>query len=382
MSIFSIGGHQGIIVEAADLKPIEDDDRYFMPGIIHGGEDYIIQAYYWSNDEGPAGDRIGARYLYASDILDWANEASTVSGSLDEERFTELINAKSEEFVVLNNGTGDFVSLNDCWAQARPLSYQEIISWAERQVGREAPEGRVEPGVNVLAQEGNDKLFYLSYTEENNNKSILVKAPAIETAVRYLKSKIPDVRFDYDNRRSMREATPGDIESGCPVLTLTEKEQENLRKDFLASDIEELELTVRSYNTLRRAGIKTIQDLVVMTEGELKQLRNMGWKCFDEITSVLSQNGESLSPSLLHETKVTKKPSLDDRIRSVAHYAENETVKESLQQSDKIRNMTLDACYNIPGYTYLQREDKKKLYDMVKKSVSLSLSKRKEPERE
>lgn len=376
MSIFSIGGPSGIIVAESDLKMTEDD-RYFMPGIIHGGEDYIIQAYYWSNNEGPAGDRIGARYLSATEILDWAKEASAASGALDKSKFTNLINERSEEFIILNDGTGDFVTLNEWWAQALPLSHEEVISWAQRQLGREAS-GRADETIgNTLPQDEN-KLYFLTYRRENKENHILVQAPGIRAAERYLKYRVPDGRIMFGTR----EAKPADIKPRIPVVTLTDKEKKDLKKSFLASDIEDLDLTVRTYNCLRRANIDTIQKLVSTTETDIRKIRNMGQKSFDEISYVLAAHGESLSPSPEQETKPKRKPALDDRIRSVAHYAENIAAKEAVQESDKLRKMTLDACYDIPGYTYLPKEDKKKLYDMVKKSISLSLSMGKEPERE
>lgn len=136
MSIFWIGGPEGIIVPTEDIKFNPDEDRYFMPGAIHGSEDYIIQAYYWSNGEGPECDRIGVKYLYANSILEWARESVNEHGFLDEDVFAELINDNAEEFVVENDGTGDFVSLNEAWSNSFALSYQDIVSWAHAQIDK------------------------------------------------------------------------------------------------------------------------------------------------------------------------------------------------------------------------------------------------------
>jgi len=46
-------------------------------------------------------------------------------------------------------------------------------------------------------------------------------------------------------------------------------------------------------------------------------------------------------------------------------------MKKALVQSDALRNQTLNVCYSIPGYNKLHREDKNKLYDLVKKAISL-----------
>lgn len=61
-----------------------------------------------------------------------------------------------------------------------------------------------------------------------------------------------------------------------------------------------------------------------------------------------------------------------DFVRSVAHFAENENVQDGVLQSDRLRKQTLDVCQGIPGYSALPREDKNKLYDLIKKSILAS----------
>jgi DNA-directed RNA polymerase subunit alpha len=58
--------------------------------------------------------------------------------------------------------------------------------------------------------------------------------------------------------------------------------------------IEELELGVRSYNCLKRAGIQTVGDLVSKSEGELAAIPNFGKKSIDEVIETLSQRGLTL----------------------------------------------------------------------------------------
>jgi DNA-directed RNA polymerase subunit alpha len=58
--------------------------------------------------------------------------------------------------------------------------------------------------------------------------------------------------------------------------------------------IEELELGVRSYNCLKRAGIQTVGDLVGKSEGELAAIPNFGKKSIDEVIETLSQRGLNL----------------------------------------------------------------------------------------
>jgi DNA-directed RNA polymerase subunit alpha len=58
--------------------------------------------------------------------------------------------------------------------------------------------------------------------------------------------------------------------------------------------IEELELGVRSYNCLKRAGIQTVGDLISKSEGELNAIPNFGKKSIDEVVETLNQRGLSL----------------------------------------------------------------------------------------
>jgi len=58
--------------------------------------------------------------------------------------------------------------------------------------------------------------------------------------------------------------------------------------------IEELELGVRSYNCLKRAGIQTVGDLVSKTESELNAIPNFGKKSIDEVIETLHARGLGL----------------------------------------------------------------------------------------
>jgi DNA-directed RNA polymerase subunit alpha len=62
----------------------------------------------------------------------------------------------------------------------------------------------------------------------------------------------------------------------------------------LARPIEELDLTVRSYNCLKREGVTTVQELVEKTEDDLLEIRNFGQKSIDEVKAKLEELGLSL----------------------------------------------------------------------------------------
>lgn len=66
----------------------------------------------------------------------------------------------------------------------------------------------------------------------------------------------------------------------------------------LSMPIEDLELTVRSYNCLKREGINTVAELVALNEQQLKGIRNFGEKSVDEVRDKLEELGLSLKDSL------------------------------------------------------------------------------------
>ena len=59
----------------------------------------------------------------------------------------------------------------------------------------------------------------------------------------------------------------------------------------MAKCVEELELSVRSYNCLKNANIQTISELVQKTDGEMLKTRNFGRKSLNEIKEILEDMG-------------------------------------------------------------------------------------------
>lgn len=59
--------------------------------------------------------------------------------------------------------------------------------------------------------------------------------------------------------------------------------------------IEELDLSVRSFNCLKRANINTVRDLISKTAEEMMKVRNMGKKSLDEVQNKLAMMGLSLA---------------------------------------------------------------------------------------
>lgn len=75
---------------------------------------------------------------------------------------------------------------------------------------------------------------------------------------------------------------------------MVEKE-ENQKDKVLELTIEELDLSVRSFNCLKRAGINTVEDLVSKSEGEMMRVRNLGRKSLEEVVGKLNSLGFQFS---------------------------------------------------------------------------------------
>ena len=76
--------------------------------------------------------------------------------------------------------------------------------------------------------------------------------------------------------------------------TVVEK-AEAQRDKVLELTIEELDLSVRSFNCLKRANINTVEDLISKTEDEMMKVRNLGRKSLEEVINKLSMMGLSLA---------------------------------------------------------------------------------------
>ncbi len=77
---------------------------------------------------------------------------------------------------------------------------------------------------------------------------------------------------------------------------IVEKEEDDTVK-VLELNIDELELSVRSYNCLKRAGINTVEELTNKTADDMMKVRNLGRKSLEEVLAKLKELGLSLKSS-------------------------------------------------------------------------------------
>ena len=80
------------------------------------------------------------------------------------------------------------------------------------------------------------------------------------------------------------------------IVTNIEKEEDKKEK-VLEMTVEELDLSVRSYNCLKRAGINTVQELAGKSMDDMMKVRNLGKKSLEEVERKLKELGLSLKLS-------------------------------------------------------------------------------------
>jgi DNA-directed RNA polymerase subunit alpha len=94
----------------------------------------------------------------------------------------------------------------------------------------------------------------------------------------------------------------------------------------LALPVEDLQLTVRSYNCLKREGIHTVGELISRSEQDLLDIRNFGSKSIDEVKLKLAEMGLSLKDS---------PPGFDLRAAAEAYGTEAEDEDESFAETEQ-----------------------------------------------
>ena len=83
-------------------------------------------------------------------------------------------------------------------------------------------------------------------------------------------------------------------ENAKTAEVMVEKEDDEKEK-VLEMSIDELELSVRSYNCLKRAGINTVEELTNKTSEDMMKVRNLGRKSLEEVLAKLKELGLELS---------------------------------------------------------------------------------------
>jgi DNA-directed RNA polymerase subunit alpha len=86
-----------------------------------------------------------------------------------------------------------------------------------------------------------------------------------------------------------------DLSETAGNKSIVVEKAETQRDKVLEMTIEELDLSVRSFNCLKRANINTVEDLISKTEDEMIKVRNLGRKSLEEVVHKLAMMGLSLN---------------------------------------------------------------------------------------
>ncbi|MDO4483206.1 MAG: DNA-directed RNA polymerase subunit alpha [Clostridia bacterium] len=165
------------------------------------------------------------------------------------------------------------------------------------------------------------------YVSADKNKKAsmpigVIATDSIFTPIRKVNYFVEDTRFgdvtDYDKLTleiwTNGTLKPEDALSGAakiliehlsPFMSLTEEvipvsvvqQDDNTEQKALEMTIEELDLSVRAYNCLKRAGINSVSELVQRNQEDMMKVRNLGRKSLEEVEQKLEALGLSLRPT-------------------------------------------------------------------------------------
>ncbi len=193
------------------------------------------------------------------------------------------------------------------------------------------------PNMHIATLDADAKLYMeivldrgRGYVSAEKNKSLMTNAPIGVIAVDSIYTPVLKVNYTVENTRvgqitdfdklTLEVWTDGVISAKEAVsmaakllnehlnlfVNLSEDtgvdkilaEKDNKSKEkVLEMTIEELDLSVRSFNCLKRAGINTVNDLIEKSEEEMMKVRNLGKKSFDEVKEKLRSLGYEMSSS-------------------------------------------------------------------------------------
>ena len=88
-----------------------------------------------------------------------------------------------------------------------------------------------------------------------------------------------------------------DLSENAKTAEVMVEKEDDEREKVLEMSIDELELSVRSYNCLKRAGINTVEELCNKTSEDMMKVRNLGRKSLEEVLAKLKELGLQLNPS-------------------------------------------------------------------------------------
>ena len=99
---------------------------------------------------------------------------------------------------------------------------------------------------------------------------------------------------DIESKKNVGKSTPEEISDVKVSENSKKAKDEKGKESVLGMTIEELDLSVRSFNCLKRAGINTVEDLLNKSEEDMMKVRNLGRKSLEEVVWKMASLGFNL----------------------------------------------------------------------------------------
>ncbi|MDO4633082.1 MAG: DNA-directed RNA polymerase subunit alpha [Eubacteriales bacterium] len=197
------------------------------------------------------------------EIINKDQVIATLSGGPDSKLFMEIVITKGRGYISADEGKSPDMPIGE-------IAVDSIYTPVER-VNMTVENTRVAQATDF------DKLTLDVYTN-----GTLEPSEAVSLAAKVLSEHL-NLFIDLS-------------ESAKSLEIMTVQENDDTEK-VLEMSIDELELSVRSYNCLKRAGINTVAELCNRTPEDMMKVRNLGRKSLEEVLAKLKELGLSLNPS-------------------------------------------------------------------------------------
>ena len=227
-----------------------------------------------------------------------------------DKRFNELNIYTNREMMIFNLRYKNYYTLGQI-ANEIGISTERV-----RQILAKAVRKLMKPNVFNRLVEHETKLEMLNAEETSRIRSELKKEMSLEVAMDIVAEK-----FGFESKEALEECLNNGGRFGNDKLDMT---------------IDELDLTVRSYNCLKRRRVNTVGELVEYTLEDLMGFRNMGRKSIREVVEKVHNLGLSFKDEVYKIKKEEKEDEYADYIRS------NDHPLVLLDEDDEIIELTED----------------------------------------
>ena len=156
----------------------------------------------------------------------------------------------------------------------------------------------MQPVIGVIAIDSiYTPVLKVNYTVENTRVGQITDYDKLTLDVRTNGTLVPDEAVSLAAKvLSEHLGLFIDLSENAKTAEVMVEKEDDEKEKVLEMSIDELELSVRSYNCLKRAGINTVEELTNKTSEDMMKVRNLGRKSLDEVLAKLKELGLQLNP--------------------------------------------------------------------------------------